>query len=179
MGEAEIDPRTLRALLDAFDASDWDELSLTLPGGDSLHLSRDADGALPAAATAASPSPVAAAAPAPPVAAAVPVAAAAPAAGAPAPAPAEAPAAPPADAPGVPVASTTVGIFWVAPAPGEPPFVEVGTRVTSGDTIGILEVMKLMNHVPTDTDGVVTAVLVGNGEAVEFGQPLVVVDPEG
>jgi acetyl-CoA carboxylase biotin carboxyl carrier protein len=57
--------------------------------------------------------------------------------------------------------------------------VEVGGRVSAGDTVAIVEVMKLMNHVASPEDGVVTAILVENGDSVEFGQPIVVVDPEG
>jgi acetyl-CoA carboxylase biotin carboxyl carrier protein len=57
--------------------------------------------------------------------------------------------------------------------------VELGGTVAAGDTVAIVEVMKLMNHVASPVDGVVTAILVENGEAVEFGQPIVVVDPEG
>jgi acetyl-CoA carboxylase biotin carboxyl carrier protein len=57
--------------------------------------------------------------------------------------------------------------------------VEVGGRVSAGDTVAIVEVMKLMNHVASPVDGVVTAILVENGDSVEFGQPIVVVDPEG
>jgi acetyl-CoA carboxylase biotin carboxyl carrier protein len=72
-----------------------------------------------------------------------------------------------------------VGLFWRAPSPGAPPFVEVGGRVSAGDTVAIVEVMKLMNHVASPVDGVVTAILVENGDSVEFGQPIVVVDPEG
>jgi acetyl-CoA carboxylase biotin carboxyl carrier protein len=67
-------------------------------------------------------------------------------------------------------------MFWIAPSPGAPPFVEVGSRVSADDVVGIVEVMKLMNEVTAGIDGVVTAVLVGNGETVEFGQPLVLVD---
>jgi acetyl-CoA carboxylase biotin carboxyl carrier protein len=55
----------------------------------------------------------------------------------------------------------------------------VGGRVSAGDTVAIVEVMKLMNHVAAPVDGVVTAILVENGDSVEFGQPIVVVDPEG
>jgi acetyl-CoA carboxylase biotin carboxyl carrier protein len=79
---------------------------------------------------------------------------------------------------GTTVNSPSVGLFWRAPAPGAPPFVEVGGRVTAGDTVAIVEVMKLMNHVTAPVSGTVTAVLVENGEAVEFGQVLVVIDPE-
>jgi acetyl-CoA carboxylase biotin carboxyl carrier protein len=57
--------------------------------------------------------------------------------------------------------------------------VEVGQRVAVGETVAIVEVMKLMNQVTSPVDGVVTAVLVENGASVEFGQPIVVVDPEG
>jgi len=84
-----------------------------------------------------------------------------------------------ADAKGTKVESPSVGLFWRAPSPGAPPFVELGARVQAGDTVAIVEVMKLMNHVASPVDGVVTAILVENGAAVEFGQPIVVVDPEG
>jgi acetyl-CoA carboxylase biotin carboxyl carrier protein len=57
--------------------------------------------------------------------------------------------------------------------------VELGARVQAGETLAIVEVMKLMNHVASPVDGVVTAILVENGAAVEFGQPIVVIDPEG
>jgi acetyl-CoA carboxylase biotin carboxyl carrier protein len=70
-------------------------------------------------------------------------------------------------------------LFWRAPSPGAAPFVEVGQTISAGDTVAIVEVMKLMNHVPSPVDGVVTAILVENGAAVEFGQAIVVVDPEG
>ncbi|HVX32419.1 MAG TPA: biotin/lipoyl-containing protein, partial [Solirubrobacterales bacterium] len=80
---------------------------------------------------------------------------------------------------GTKIESPSVGLFWRAPSPGAPPFVEVGQRVAAGDTVAIVEVMKLMNHVAAPVDGVVTAILVENGESVEFGQPIVVVDPEG
>jgi acetyl-CoA carboxylase biotin carboxyl carrier protein len=77
------------------------------------------------------------------------------------------------------VESPSVGLFWRAPSPGAPPFVEEGGRVAAGDTIAIVEVMKLMNHVVAPVAGVVTAVLVDNGATVEFGQPLISIDPEG
>jgi acetyl-CoA carboxylase biotin carboxyl carrier protein len=80
---------------------------------------------------------------------------------------------------GTQIESPSVGLFWRSPSPGAPPFVEVGGRVATGDTVAIVEVMKLMNHVAAPVDGVVTAILVENGAPVEFGQPIVVVDPEG
>jgi acetyl-CoA carboxylase biotin carboxyl carrier protein len=72
-----------------------------------------------------------------------------------------------------------VGLFWRSPSPGAPPFVEVGDRIEAGQTVCIVEVMKLMNHVASPVDGAVTAILVDNGGAVEFGQTIVIVDPEG
>ena len=80
---------------------------------------------------------------------------------------------------GTKIESPSVGLFWRAPAPGAAPFVEVGATVAAGETVAIVEVMKLMNHVASPVDGVVTAILVENGAAVEFGQAIVVVDPEG
>jgi biotin carboxyl carrier protein len=69
-------------------------------------------------------------------------------------------------------------LFWRSPSPGAPPFVEVGQTVAAGDTVAIVEVMKLMNHVAAPVDGVVTAILVDNGASVEYGQTIVIVDPE-
>ena len=80
---------------------------------------------------------------------------------------------------GTAIESPSVGLFWRAPAPGAPPFVEVGARVAADETVAIVEVMKLMNHVVSPVAGVVTAIPVENGEAVEYGQPLVFVVPEG
>ena len=175
----EMSPETIRALLDAFERSDWREMVVEV-GDDRLHVSRDP---LPVEAQAAPAAPPVG----PAVAPAGPVAA-----GDPPPLPvAKAssgvvpPTAPPtgetdeADAKGTKVESPSVGLFWRAPSPGAPPFVELGARVAAGDTVAIVEVMKLMNHVPSPVDGVVSAILVENGEAVEFGQPIVVVDPEG
>jgi acetyl-CoA carboxylase biotin carboxyl carrier protein len=83
----------------------------------------------------------------------------------------------PQDAKGTPVPAPSVGLFWRAPSPGADPFVEVGTQVGPEDTVGIVEVMKLMNRVPAGISGVVTAVLVENGGMVEHGQPLALIDP--
>lgn len=80
---------------------------------------------------------------------------------------------------GTRVESPSVGLFWRSPSPGAPPFVEVGQQVSAGDTVAIVEVMKLMNHVAAPVDGVVTAILVENGASVEYGQTIVIVDPEG
>ncbi|WP_433336592.1 acetyl-CoA carboxylase biotin carboxyl carrier protein [Spirillospora sp. CA-294931] len=71
------------------------------------------------------------------------------------------------------VAAPLVGTFYVAPEPGAPPFVQEGDRVEAGQTIGIVEAMKLMNPVVTEWAGEVVAVLPGNAEPIEFGQTLV------
>jgi acetyl-CoA carboxylase biotin carboxyl carrier protein len=75
------------------------------------------------------------------------------------------------------VKSPMVGIFYCASEPGATPFVKVGQRTTADMTVCIIEVMKLMNSVRAGSSGVVTHVLVKDGEAVEFGQALVVIDP--
>lgn len=80
---------------------------------------------------------------------------------------------------GTPVRAAIAGVFYRAPGPDADPFVVVGQRVSAGDTIGIVEVMKLMNTVSAGVDGVVTEVCVDNGQLVEFEQVLVRIDPEG
>jgi acetyl-CoA carboxylase biotin carboxyl carrier protein len=77
------------------------------------------------------------------------------------------------------VKSPMVGIFYCAPEPGATPFVNVGQRATVDMTVCIIEVMKLMNSIQAGSSGVVTHVLVKDGEAVEFGQALLVIDPNG
>ena len=75
------------------------------------------------------------------------------------------------------VKSPMVGSFYRAPEPGARPFVEVGQTVQADSTVCIIEVMKLMNSIPAPVAGTVTHILVGDGEAVEYGQVLMVVDP--
>lgn len=87
-----------------------------------------------------------------------------------APAPAEAPAAPVEQ--GHTVKSPMVGTFYRAASPGAAPFVEIGDTVGQGDTLCIVEAMKLMNEIEADASGVVKAILAENGQPVEFGQPL-------
>ncbi len=80
------------------------------------------------------------------------------------------------DAPqGKVIKAPLVGTFYAAPSPDQPPFVKVGDSVKKGDVILIIESMKLMNEVTSDTDGVVTEILVKNGDAVEYDQPLMVI----
>lgn len=70
------------------------------------------------------------------------------------------------------IEAVTVGIFWVAPSPGADPFVSPGDTVVAGQELAIIEVMKLMTSVVSERGGTIEAVLVGNGEMVESGQPL-------
>ncbi len=98
-----------------------------------------------------------------------PVPAAAPAAAAPAPAKGEAK---PADKPGVLVNSPFVGTFYRAPSPDSAPFVDVGAKVKKGQTLCIVEAMKLMNEIEAEVDGTVAEILVQNASPVEFGEPL-------
>ena len=70
-----------------------------------------------------------------------------------------------------------VGTFYRAPAPEEPPFVDVGDRISTGQTVCIIEAMKLMNELEAEVSGQIVEILVQNGEPVEFGQVLMRVDP--
>ncbi|MDD6066984.1 MAG: acetyl-CoA carboxylase biotin carboxyl carrier protein [Firmicutes bacterium] len=73
------------------------------------------------------------------------------------------------------VTSPLVGTFYLAPSPDAAPFVNIGDTVKKGQTLGIIEAMKLMNEIECEYDGVVADVLVKNGEMVEYGQPLFVI----
>jgi acetyl-CoA carboxylase biotin carboxyl carrier protein len=73
------------------------------------------------------------------------------------------------------VKSPMVGSFYRAPSPGAKSFVDIGQTVNAGDTLCIIEAMKLLNEIETDKGGVVKAILVENGQAVEFGQPLFII----
>ena len=77
--------------------------------------------------------------------------------------------------PGV-VPSPMVGTAYWAPEPGAKPFIEVGTKVTAGQTLLIIEVMKTMNQIPSPRAGTVTQILVEDGQPVEFGEPLVIIE---
>ena len=76
------------------------------------------------------------------------------------------------------VTSPIVGTFYRAPEPGAADFVAVGDLVEAGQPVGIVEAMKLMNHIVAERSGVVTEILVANGKPVEFEQPLIVLKPE-
>lgn len=77
----------------------------------------------------------------------------------------------------VEVISPMVGTFYRAPAPGEAAFVEIGDRIRLGQTVCIIEAMKLMNEIETEVSGQVVDILVENGEPVEYGQPLMRINP--
>ena len=159
----QLDHDQLHKLLDALGESDIQEFRLE---GDDFRLEVRRN--LPVTAVAAPVVPVAqAAAPAPVV--DVPVQGE------------SAPAAPPAAAGSrsdlVDVTAPMVGTFYTAPAPGDPPFVEIGNRINAGQTICILEAMKLMNELEAEVSGEVVEILVDNGTPVEFGQVLMRVKP--
>ncbi len=65
-----------------------------------------------------------------------------------------------------------VGVFYAAPSPGEPPYTRIGQTVQAGDTLGIVEAMKIMNPLEATRSGVISEILVQNGDVVQFGQPL-------
>ncbi len=74
------------------------------------------------------------------------------------------------------VASPMVGTFYRAPSPGAKPFVEVGNEVKAGDTLCIIEAMKMMNEIEADKAGIIGAILKENGQPVEYGEPLFIIE---
>jgi len=154
-----MDLRKLKKLIDLVEESGIAELEIT-EGEEKVKIVKGGGISMVQAAAAAPP---ATAAPAP---ASASPAAPAPAAGAPA------PAEPPAGQEGHVVKAPMVGTFYRTPSPDAKPFVEVGQTVKEGQTICIIEAMKLMNEIETDASGVVKAILVENGQPVEYGQPL-------
>ena len=106
---------------------------------------------------------------------AAPVVAAAPAPAAPAAAAAEPAAKPEPVVEGTTVTSPMVGTFYRAPNPGAEPFVKVGDHVEAGQTLGIIEAMKLLNEIEAETSGTIKEICVENAQPVEFGQPLFII----
>ena len=151
-----MDIRKIKKLIELIEASDVEEIEIS-EGEESVRISRRSKAA-------AAPAPVYAAPVAPAPVAPAPVAAA-PAAEA--------------EAPSVPaghsVNSPMVGTFYRSPAPGAAAFSEVGQTVSAGDTVCIIEAMKMMNQIEADKGGVIKAILVEDGEPVEFDQPLVII----
>jgi len=152
-----MDIRKVKKLIELLESSDIAEIEIQ-EGDDAVRISRVSKSA-PVHMQYAMPAPVAA-----------PVAA---------PAPAAATAAPAADESkslrGNLIKSPMVGTFYRSPSPSSPPFVEVGQHVKVGDVICIVEAMKMMNQIEADHAGVVEAILVEDGEPVEFDQPLVTI----
>ena len=74
------------------------------------------------------------------------------------------------------IVSPMVGTFYSAPSPTAKPFVTIGQKINQGDTVGIIEAMKIMNQIEADQSGTITEILIKDGEAVEFGQPLIVIE---
>lgn len=93
-----------------------------------------------------------------------------------APAPAVQPAAAPAQAAGTPIKSPMVGTFYRSASPTAKPFVEVGSSVKAGDTLCVVEAMKMFNQIEAETSGTITAILVENGQPVEYDQPLFIIE---
>ena len=155
-----MDIRKVKKLIELLEESGISELEIS-EGEESVRISRWPTGGMPAPA----PQAIHVAAPA----AAAPAAAAAPSAEGAGAGGAEMPA-------GHVVASPMVGTFYRAPSPGAKEFVQVGQSVKAGDTLCIIEAMKMMNQIEADKSGVIKAVLVENAEPVEFGQPLFVIE---
>ena len=153
-----MDIRKVKKLIELLDDSGIAEIEIT-EGEESVRISRYSSNAPVAAAPVMHHAPAHAAAPAPAAAAA----------------PVEAPADVPEEE-GFEVTAPMVGTFYAASSPGAAPYVQVGDRVNEGDTLCIIEAMKMMNQIEADVSGVVKSIRVQNGEPVEFGQVLFVVD---
>ena len=155
-----MDIRKVKKLIELLDESGIAEIEIS-EGEDSVRISRYATG-LPHAAVMAGPAPiVAAATPAAP--AAEPVAT-----------PPATPEEPEDD--GYEVTAPMVGTFYTATSPGAAPFVQVGDQVNEGDTLCIIEAMKMMNQIEAEVPGTIKSIRVQNGDPVEYGQALFVVD---
>ncbi|MER2298648.1 acetyl-CoA carboxylase biotin carboxyl carrier protein [Pseudomonas promysalinigenes] len=151
-----MDIRKVKKLIELLEESGIDELEIK-EGEESVRISRHSK--TPAAQQYFAPAPVAAPAAAPVAAAAAPAPAAEAAAAAPA-------------LKGTVIRSPMVGTFYRKPSPTSPNFAEVGQSVKKGDTLCIVEAMKMMNHIEADVGGVIDAILVEDGQPVEFDQPL-------
>ncbi|UQV21509.1 acetyl-CoA carboxylase biotin carboxyl carrier protein [Vibrio sp. J383] len=149
-----MDIRKIKKLIELVEESGISELEIS-EGEESVRISRNSPISAAPIQYAAAPAPVAAA-------------------------PAAAPVAAEAAAPAVPaghqVLSPMVGTFYGAPSPDAKPFVKVGQSVTAGETLCIVEAMKMMNQIEADKSGVVTAILVEDGQPVEFDQALVIIE---
>lgn len=149
-----MDLRKLKTLIELVENSGIAELELT-EGEEHVRISRMSSVSAPAVQHHYAAAPMAAPAAAAPAVAAAPAAPAAPE--------------------GHVVKSPMVGSFYRAASPGAKAFVDIGQTVNAGDTLCIIEAMKLLNEIESDKAGVVKAILVENGQAVEFGQPLFII----
>lgn len=151
-----MDIRKVKKLIELLDESGIAEIEIT-EGEESVRISRYPTN-FPAAPQAMAP--VMAAAPA----AAAPGAPAAPAAAVEPP------------SPGHRVTAPMVGTYYSSPAPGAKTFVSIGSKIEAGDTLCIIEAMKMMNQIEAETSGTIVSILVDNGEPVEYGQPLFIIE---
>jgi acetyl-CoA carboxylase biotin carboxyl carrier protein len=157
-GEGDMDIRKVKKLIELLEESGIAEIEIA-EGEESVRISRYPKGmvlapaALPAAMPAAVPVSAAAAAPPPTQPAASPP--------------------PPADNS---ITAPMVGTFYASPAPGAKPFVQVGDEIKVGQVLCIIEAMKMMNQIESEKAGRITSILARNGEPVEFGQPLFVIE---
>ena len=142
-----MDLRKLKKLIDLVEESGIAELEVT-EGEEKVRIVKSGRPASDTAVMLAAPAPVAVAAPAP---------------------------AAPAQPEGFEQKSPMVGTFYRAASPGAKPFVEVGDAVKKGQTVCIIEAMKLMNEIEADADGVIKAIMVENGQPVEYGEPLLII----
>jgi acetyl-CoA carboxylase biotin carboxyl carrier protein len=154
-----MDLRKLKTLIDLVSESNISELEITEADGkvrivkaDPNVVAQPVQYAMQAPSQGVMPAPVAAAAAAPVAAPAEPVQA------------------------GHIVKSPMVGTFYLSASPGSKPFIEIGTVVKEGDPICIIEAMKIMNEIEADKSGTVTKIMCENGQAVEFGQPLLIIE---
>ena len=159
-----MDIRKVKKLIELLDESGIAEIEIT-EGEESVRISRHASKSAPAPAPAVAAPAAPAPAPAPP---------AAPAAATPPP-----PAAPDADEEGHAVTAPMVGTYYSAPSPGSPAFVQVGDKINEGDTLCIIEAMKMMNQIEAEASGTIKSIRAQNGDPVEYGQVLFVIDQRG
>lgn len=164
-----MDLRSIRKLLEIVQAHDIAEIEIK-EGDTNIRITKQKEPVIMQApaqqvvqAAVPAPAPVAA-----PAAESTPTASAAPAAKSEA----------PAEESGFVVKSPMVGTFYAAPAPDADPFVQVGDRVNVGDTLCIIEAMKIMNPIEAEVSGTVKKILVQNAEPVEFGQPLFIIEQD-
>jgi len=158
-----MDIRKVKKLIELLDESGIAEIEIT-EGDDSVRISRYATNVVGAAMShiaAPPPAMAPAAAPQGPAASTAPAAAAEP------------------EEEGFAITAPMVGTYYAAPSPGSPAFVQVGDKVNEGDTLCIIEAMKMMNQIEAEVSGTIKSIRVQNGDPVEYGQTLFVIDQRG